>query len=282
MAGSLYTGNEKKEMICESGTPVIYYPDLGLYVKHEDLCCPGGPHFSKMRGVETHINARPEKVIGVLDTSHSQGGWAVARACAQLNKRCVVFFPWYKDQLYIPQQQHEAELLGAGLVSLPAGRSAVLYHEAKKELVSFSHGDACYMMPNALKLPESVSETAAEFMRTEIPLDVENILVSASSGTIAAGVLFGVHRRGWKGRVLVHLGYSRSTQALFRYMSAMVGVPVHLLRVEVINEGYSYADKVRDEIELPFPSNDYYDRKAVAWFVRNRHSLKPTLLWNIG
>src|SRR5262249_34387357 len=153
------------------GTPVEHHPELGLWVKREDLCCPGGPNFSKTRGVYAHVAKRPEGVIGVLDTHHSQGGWAVARACAALNKHCVLFYPVRKadrNLLYtgmkptqdpvwgewgdiLRPQQVAAFNLGAGLVPLAAGRSAVLYHRAKSAL---SEERGSYMMPNALKLPE--------------------------------------------------------------------------------------------------------------------------------
>lgn len=80
--------------MCIENTPLEDHTrDLGLYVKREDLCCPGGPNFSKTRGVYAHVAARPEEHIGVLDTSHSQGGWAVAKACQQPGKTCVNFFP---------------------------------------------------------------------------------------------------------------------------------------------------------------------------------------------
>lgn len=266
--------------LCVKNTPLEYYSDLRLWVKREDLSCPGGPNFSKMRGVEAHIKSRPEKVIGVLDTSHSQGGWAVARACAKLGKLCVVFYPRYKGRDVIPEQQVQASLLGAHLFALPAGRSAVLYHSARKALAE--SWEDTYMMPNALKLKESVLETRDEFLRMIMPREVDWVLVSASSGTLASGVLLGVHNSGWKGRVVVHLGYSRSARSIFHYMSTMSGLPISLLPVELVDENYSYSDSVRRSLELPFPCNEFYDRKAADWFLRNAGLAGKTLLWNIG
>jgi hypothetical protein len=69
----------------------------GLWVKREDLSCPPpGPPFSKARGVYARVASRPEGVIAVLDTRHSQAGWAVARACQVLGKECVNFYPEFK------------------------------------------------------------------------------------------------------------------------------------------------------------------------------------------
>src|SRR5207344_916798 len=118
---------------------------------------------------------RAERVIGVLDTSHSQGGHAVARACEMLDKKCLLFYPVRKaeqDVALLRPQQAAAKALGAKLIKLPAGRSAVLYHAAKKQMPAGS-----YMMPNALKLHEMVEETAAEFGRTELPEGLRWIIV---------------------------------------------------------------------------------------------------------
>lgn len=263
------------------GTPVEHYPDLGLWVKREDLCCPPGPHFSKTRGVYAHIANRQESVIGVLDTSHSQGGWATAQACKLLGKHCVLFYPVRKghESDALQPQQQAAEDLGAGLVGLQAGRSAILYHRAKKELAAQTNNDS-YMMPNALKLPETVEETAKEFCRTKLP-KVDTIIVPSSSGTIAAGVVLGAHRADWYGLILIHLGYSRPEKAVLRYVEKMAGVP--LGRCGVIDEGYSYADDAGPGLKPPFPCNAFYDLKTYRWWGEfGRKEYNSALLWNIG
>jgi len=257
------------------GTPVEFDPDLGLWVKREDQCCPGGPNFSKTRGVYAHVAAREEPLIGVLDTSHSQGGWAVARACNELGKGCALYYPLRKadnPNLVRPQQQAALDL-GADLISLQAGRSAVLYHRAKAML-----SPSGYMMPNALKLNESVIETAAEVERTEMP-PVDVVLISASSGTITSGVLLGLRRKGWQGKITVHMGYSRPEKAVRRYIEKMAGGSV--ANVEVIDEGYSYADSAKPGVDPEFPCNEFYDLKALRWWVASGRN-EPTLFWNIG
>lgn len=258
-------------------TPIEYYPELGLHVKREDLSCPGGPNFSKTRGVYAHVLGCTQNLIGVLDTSHSQGGWAVARACQILGKRCMLFYPVRKSERSnaLKQQQQEAQKLGAELVPLQAGRSAVLYHMARKALPAGG-----YMMPNALKLPEMVDETAKEFVRTNLP-DVGTILVSASSGTIAAGLFRGIHQIGWQRQLIVHQGYSRSEKAIVSYMMKMAGVP--LCSYEIIDEGYAYKDRAREGSRAPFPCNEYYDLKLFRWWSKiGRSRFGNAIMWNIG
>lgn len=294
--------------MCVAGTPVEHYPDLGLWVKREDLCCPGGPNFSKTRGVYAHVKNRDEKIIGVLDTSHSQGGWAVARACEQLGKVCYDFFPVTKAQRESQGEgepfpyrapQRGAREHGAILYPLQAGRSAVLYHQARAYMSNLYGG---YMMPNALKLPEMISETVAEVLRTPLP-PVGLVVISASSGTIAAGVISGLCQKGYTGGIVVHQGYSRSAAAIRGYMSKMVaeysnreffagrhpaaGEPGHIFWREdfdLVDENYAYADTAMPGVAAPFPCNEHYDLKALRWWRDSPHQYRgtETLLWNIG
>src|SRR5688572_5000579 len=167
------------------GTPLEdYREEYGLWVKREDKACPPpGPPFSKTRGVYARVASRPEDLMGVLDTAHSQAGWAVARACQILGKRCVNYYPEFKHEPGPREAQVRARDLGAELVGLPAGRSAILFHEARKRTEALGG----YIMPNALKLDESVTETAKE-----VPdQDFDAVIIPISSGTIAAGVIRG-------------------------------------------------------------------------------------------
>jgi len=259
--------------MCVVNTPVSYHDNLGLYVKHEEQCCPGGPNFSKTRGVFVHVKSRPEPLIGVLDTSHSQGGWAVARACSLLGKQCRLFYPKFKADTsnVLKPQQAAARSLGAELVPITAGRSAILYNRVRKSVD--------YMMPNALKLPESVAETAAEVARTAIPNDINAVLVSASSGTIAAGVIRGLEDRAVA--IIVHLGYSRPIDPLRRYLAKMVGWDAG---PTIIDEEYEYKDVAHSDFTPPdFPCNQHYDLKAWRWWVREgQDRYGKALFWNIG
>lgn len=253
------------------GTPLEdYTKEYGLWVKREDKACPPpGPPFSKARGVYARIAKRPEKLIGVLDTYHSQAGHAVARACQVLGKQCLNFYPEFKHEPGPREAQLKAKALGAELAGLPAGRSAILFHAARKE----TERRGGYVMPNALKLEESVTETAKE-----VPLDrqFETVLIPASSGTIAAGVIKGL---GAGPRYLIHLGYSRSHEEVLRYLREQAGVSD--AEIELIDEGYAYKDIAKPGPTPPWPCNTYYDLKAFRWWMANRNNAS-TLFWNIG
>ncbi len=259
---------------------------FGLWVKREDLSC-AAPPFSKTRGVFAHVRSRPEEFIGVLDTYHSQGGWAVARACQSLNKKCINFYPIRKadrDKPLQPQQIASREL-GAKMVPLPAGRSAILYHNARRVLAEMTgQRGVCYMMPNALKLPEMVEETAEEVQRTLTTWTREpkHVIISISSGTIAAGVIKGFRGIGYDPHFILHQGYSRPREATLKYISHMGGINPR--NITLIDEGYSYGDVARGVIKLPpWPSNKFYDLKAFQWWImKGREEFGEALLWNIG
>jgi hypothetical protein len=263
-----------------AGTPVRYWPDLGLFVKHEEECCPGGPHFSKTRGVWAHAATRPEPLLGVLDTSHSQGGHAVARAAKLLGKQCIVYYPIFKTDRGIGPSQSGAVQNGAQLCGLPATAYWALYQQAKKDCEERGG----YMFPNALKLIETVEETARELRRTIIPAEVQTVLISASSGTIAAGVLAGLgNSYNWFGprrRAIVHLGYSRSEVSVRQYITRMAGWAYPFT---IINEGYQYTDAARPGPTPDFPCSKYYDLKALRWAIQSGMTRRERiLLWNIG
>lgn len=263
------------------GTPIQdYRNEYGLWVKREDLSCPPpGPPFSKTRGVFAHIAKRPEKIIGALDTYHSQAGHAVARACQILGKKCLDFYPEFKNEPGYREPQERAQDLGAKLIGLPAGRSAILFHRAKKLCLSAGG----YMMPNALKLSESVEETAKEVARARETLlaQMDYVLVPASSGTIAAGVIRGFHSLGLAPTFIIHLGYTRSHEEVEKYLRESSGVAdcdIHL-----IDEEYQYKDKASEGETPPWPCNEYYDLKAFRWWMRSKeYRGGETLLWNIG
>lgn len=276
-------------------TPVEdHLQTFGLLVKREDLSCPPpGPPFSKTRGVFAHVKARPERVIGVLDTYHSQGGHAVAQACAALGKTCINYYPVRKaDQFAALQpQQQEARALGARLVPLQAGRSAILYHQAKKDLQA-QVGGASYMMPNALKLPEMIEETAAEVRSTLLSMTLNPdtpVLISASSGTIAAGVMKGfrdaanVPGAGMDRTFIIHMGYARSHVAVLEYMQTKAGFSFTGIPMRLVDEGYSYGDVAKPGPDPKWPCNRFYDLKAFRWWMREgRETYGEALFWNIG
>lgn len=257
-----------------------------VWVKREDLCSPDpGPSFSKLRGVETRLRRlKLEGIteIGVLDTYHSKAGWGVSWLCSLLSLKCYNFYPKYKGDTGLREQQEMSSELGAIMKPLKAGRSSILFHQAKKQLVELTD-DKGYMMPNALKLGESVDATAVEVVEyTPERLKGGTWVISISSGTLGAGVIKGLCQLGLEDdvTVILHLGYSRSESAVVKYLSEAAGCWVE--DTYLVDEGFDYKAKVPHE-DIPFPCNPYYDAKTWRWLEVMGEDLKqPIVFWNIG
>ena len=271
--------------IIVSGTPIEKYK-IGkrtVHVKREDKCCPP-PSFSKLRGVGAHLKTREELTIGVLDTFHSEAGWGTALLCKAMKRKCVVFYPVYKANPGMRVFQKKAQELGAEIIGIDAGRSCILYHYAK-QLLADKYPNS-YMLPNALKLSETVEETANEVKLTVPPRLLKDCtwINSASSGTISAGVLKGMIQSGARESTIlvVHEGYSRPPEALQSYIFSYIEKAPYSLGLSIIDEGYDYKQSVI--CQCPFPCNPYYDRKAWNWLVKNINNIqtKNVLFWNVG
>lgn len=281
--------NSLRTQLLRDGTPLEdHRTRWGFWVKREDLSArEPGPPFSKTRGVCAHMATLPEGTteIGVLDTYHSQAGHAVAHAARALGLGVTNFYPEYKHEPGHRAPQVRAEMLGARLVGLPAGRSAVLYHQAKKQL-ALKYGDKGYMMPNALKLPEMVAETAREVRTLPPDFHPAVVVVPISSGTIAAGVIRGfLDRGGPTPMFILHMGYDRSPAAVFKYVAGKVGPGFDEVMVQLINEKYGYKDVARPGPTPDWLCSPYYDLKAFRWWMRTypqRTDIPATLFWNIG
>lgn len=248
-----------------------------VWVKREDLSCgEGSPSFSKVRGVDKKIRSEIEKgtkAIGVLDTVHSKAGWGVAWLCNNLKIDCYNFYPVYKRETEIRPFQIQSLNFGAKMLPLPAGRSAILYHMAKK-IFHNKTSDTGYIMPNGLKLPESVEATEIELTQyTPENLFGGTWVVSVSSGTIAKGVWNGLKGRA---KLICHMGYSHSHDACQKYIQGSIEGDI-----ELIDENFAYKDKI--DYPCDFPCNPYYDLKAWRWLCENKNQLKqPIVFWNIG
>lgn len=276
-------------MIVKINTPWEQYD--GLWVKREDLSAiPPGPSFSKIRGVEKRLmatQAGPFKKtsIGVVDSRHSKAGWGVSYLCQHYGIPCVVYYPILKSDTGLRAYQKKCQEFGAELRGLPATMSAVLFNQAKKDF--YEKDPTGYMMPNGLKLIESVEGTARELADStppELLTDDKVWVVSISSGTIGAGVLWGLVQSNFRGRLIFHFGYDRSEKGLWDYLERLLPSSVLSSRgfaLEFVNEGYEYKDAV--SIHVPFPCNPYYDRKAYKWIIEHLdYNSGNVVFWNIG
>lgn len=269
--------------LIRNNTPFEKYGNI--IVKREDLCSPfPGPSFSKVRGVKEKLDKLKIefidiKTIGVVDTFHSKAGWGVAWLCKHKGFKCIVFYPKYKKEKEVRLFQKICrDDFDAEIVPIKATKSAVLYYMAKK-IMKEKYGYSFYMMPNGLRLDETISATAKEVENFTLTKYLSyDWIISISSGTIAKGVIKGLYNLNFRGKIFLHMGYSRSIENMKKYISNNGDIN---LKIEIIDEKYEYKDFVK--YDCPFPCNPYYDLKAWKWLQENKKNLRlPMVFWNIG
>jgi 1-aminocyclopropane-1-carboxylate deaminase/D-cysteine desulfhydrase-like pyridoxal-dependent ACC family enzyme len=218
-----------------------------------------------------------------MDTQHSMAGWGAAYVCRELKLSCVNFFPVLKADKGLRYNQIKAKELGADLYPMKAGMSAILFNQAKK-ILKEQCKQPSIMLPNGLKLTETVQATALEVIEhTPTYLQGGTWVVSISSATIASGVIKGINELGFKATVMMHMGYSRSADQVHRYVNTMAGDHPYVA-VQIVDEDYEYKDKV-DNAWIPFPCNEFYDAKAFTWLAKSITSYidnQPIIFWNCG
>ncbi len=277
-------------------TPLEFHRcgELDVLVKRDDLCCdPPGPALAKIRGVVPHLMKRSEDVIGVLDTRCSRGGWAVAYVAKQLGKRCFNFFPQYKHEppMYAPTElrvsQRHANELGAQCISVPAGRSNVMFYQARAMLRDLAPGAMTYMMPNALKMEETISGNAEEARQTVLTNELTTLVLPVGTGTIAAGVLLGLQQADILEYldVVLYEGYSRPEERVLGYIEKATGLTLDRSRTTVVDEGWKYGTEQHHPV--PFPASTRYEAKAWNWLASGRaqaviDEASRVLFWNSG
>lgn len=276
-----------------NNTPIEKYQidKIGdVYVKREDMSCPfPGPSFSKIRGVKDVFEKLktggllPIDSVAVVDTLHSKAGWGVSWLAKIYGFPCTVFYPQYKTEITGELRPYQKLCIqnSAECIPIPATKSAVLWYKARNIMRSFKK--SFYLFPNGLKLQESVQSTADEVNYTPKFL-MENAfwVISISSATIAAGVLLGLQKNKFSGKVFLHAGYSRSKNEIIRYIYDMTAISFSF-DIEIIDEKYEYKDSI--SYDTPFPCNPFYDKKAWKWMVENPqifNSVNKIVFWNIG
>ena len=164
--------------------------------------------------------------------------------------------------------------LGAVLHKLKGGRTAVLYAQAKKQAEEYG----ILMLPLGLVCSETVINVKNESIYTQSGF--KSVVISTGTGTILSGVMLGMkdtkiyavsagmNEKKQKKRILKlweDIGESHNFD----------NVEFHMAEKEDYYEPETY--------DCPFPSHEYYDRKAYKWMIENYNKLeKPILFWNIG
>lgn len=267
--------------ILRDNTPIEQYiiNDRTINVKREDLATSWpAPSLAKLRGCLKRlekVKAEGYTKIGVLDTRISKSGWGVAYLARELGGLEVhAYFPSIKaDNGILHQQQKMSQELGAILHPMKGGRTAVLYSQAKKEILSLGG----YMMPMGLTVEESVVAIASESDTIPSSLLGGDLVVCTGSCMTLSGITKSLASK-------LHKIYGISAgmnTAKQEKRCGVAGVQLPTNVELVLPEGVDYYSQ--ETIDTPFPCSVYYDKKAWRWLVENLDILQdPIIFWNIG
>jgi len=266
-------------------TPVEKYGNV--WVKREDLACPPpGPPFSKTRGLEAKLallNAKGIKIVGYMDTSVSMGGIAVSYFCQQFGMTAIIFYPQYKEgnnRENLEDHIKKWQEFGATIVPLDKPqRQKINWYRARNILLK--NWPNSFMLEQGFPYKESVNETAKQVRLLSKNILNGTVIISVGSGVICSGVVKGLLDFDTDTTIYGITVSPKDLIAMEKKIRVRSGDIFETVNLKLINGGYEYTQT--EDMEVPFPCNRYYDRKAWNWLIKNKENLKdPVLFWNIG
>lgn len=265
-------------------TPVEIYGVQGIpvCVKREDLCCPDGPPFSKMRGIYQRLEKLKQQgieTIGYVETSISMAGWGLAWLGDKLGLKVIIYDPQYvTDQSVLENHRKMWKKYNAEIIPIKAGMACVNYNICKKKLKQ-DFGNDAILLPLGLPFSETVDATAKEFSKHQ---EYKSVVVNVGSGTICSGLVKGcVNKSVAIYGIMGRTGNVEKKKSGILKKSDRIGLYFNDLKFNLIDPGYEYTQA--EIFPVPFPCNPYYDRKAWKWLNDYIDELEqPILFWNIG
>lgn len=267
--------------------------DKEVSVFRDDLNSPfPGPNNSKIHGVRQKIKELAQtghKAVASQDTSISRIGWAVSQVVSEFD---IVHYNFYAKREKMNFYQRMSKHWGGMMIPVRGSYSSAMRAQAQKFL-DREKIDA-YFLPTALSMKEAVYAHA----QTVLELDLEentNVVCCASSGTIAAGILYGLALKGIKANLNIILASSyknredkiirlfRDTAVKYKYPNSHASGSrwFNRVNISIIDLHYDYKQKISKA--PPFPCDLYLDRKAWLFIEDNIELLEsPILFWNVG
>lgn len=254
-----------------------------FYVVRDDLMFPfPSPNFSKIRGLKVHFEKLHEqgvKIVASQDTIISRVGWGVAYFANQYDIKHYSFYPVGHYDFY----RKMTEYFGSILIPL-RGNIAPIFKDKAKQWLKKHNIENYQYLPVGLRLYESKTEHMKMIENFDILDSGGSLITCISSGTIASGILAGVMENNFSINfvgVLVHPFKKRFKKVLMEASKLVGSYKKPNWSFGVVDIGYKYNQKAK--IKSPFPCDEYLDRKAFDYMIKNIENLpKPVIFWNIG
>lgn len=226
--------------------PAPVVQKIGRFFVVRDDYLPGG---SKMRYMLPYIEKLPHNEIIYASPAYGYAQMALAKVCAMLGKKAVVFVAKRKDP---HPRTLKAKEFGATVYQVPHGYLNVVQARAKQ----YAADKGGFLVPFGVDVPEALDHFAAA-ART-IDIDPAEVWACSGSGALIRGL-----QKAWPG-------------ADFHSVRVGSEPKVGKARIWVAPEKYEQDAKMPP----PFPSCGNYDAKV--WQFVKRHGKDGALIWNVG
>lgn len=246
-------------------TPIQHMPDLGLWLKRDDLYEQAGAYGGKVRTCWTlATRSLPNgPALGLVTASSRKSPQAqmVARIAKALSipARCHMPSGAYTEEM------HDIQAHGADLVQHRPGHNSVIIARAREDAQA---RPGWRYIPFGMEDRVALELTAAQVV--DIPQGVQRVVVAVGSGMTLAGIVLGLTCRCIGLPVLGVCVGADPRKRLARYVHALA-----MLRVDLVQAPEDYHDAVVADVG-GVVLDPYYEAKVPRF-------LQPgDLFWVVG
>ena len=257
-----------------SDTPLEKYSIKGrdVFVKREDLQGDGYylPKWGKIHGIRKYIenNVDRNKPLTSLSVDGSWSGWLVSSICEDLGIEYYYSFPNSKKFNRQILTDVQKKYPNTRLNPIKPNMTSIMFNIMKKQAIEndwqvipygFNHSD----------FVDSFSERVKPYN------DYDNLFVGSGSGLSVCGLSKGFLNGNNK-------IYTSVVSSLSTLNKRLMDYEVDTDKIVSIKSKYDFNDQMRG-FETPFPSNQFWDKKAWKYLTDIIDDVKGSILfWNLG
>lgn len=256
-------------------TPIEEYKINGkkVLVKRDDLMGDNQhfPPWGKLLGIKSLIDKLdPAKPIVQLNVYGSWSGWALSRLAPDHE----VFVVHPKTKKITGDYLDRITAAHGRLIPIRANMMRVLYSQAK----NYAEDHGYQMLPYAFDNEIYVGTMQRRFLRALNNLPrVDTFVVSSGSGVTLSGLAQAFFQHNPKGKVY---SVCVSSEASINRMTKRYDLGE--AAIHVVKSEYAFDDTM-PHVSVPFPCNQFWDKKAWHWLTENPEVIQGrTLFWNLG
>lgn len=268
-------------MIIEENTPIEKYKVKGhtVYVKREDLQGDGvnSPAWGKLLATREMVKNLPDdRPLIALNTYGSFSGWALSAICKELDVEFHMVHP--KTKLIHDDYMDICSANGTHFHELRPNMFKIMYGQLGKIATDNNYQQLAYAYNSPVYLKFAAKRMLNTLQNAKVKFD--NIVIPSGSGVTLSGLAAGVFRFNPNANI-----YTCSVGTMGGVNDQLTRYPTLAARRDQIHNTvseYEFNDLMK-WCEVPFPCNQFWDKKAWHWLEQNIDKLEGrTLFWNLG